>query len=113
MTQQQTQLPWWHQDGGFFGDLYMRADNSLQTFFEGGHGLEERTEQEVSGVIRLCNLRPGDTIVDCPCGYGRHSVGLAQRGLSVTGVDINNRFLGLARELAQQKGATVDLRHGD
>jgi SAM-dependent methyltransferase len=37
-------------------------------------------------------------MLDCPCGDGRVSVHLALRGATVTGVDINPRFIHGARE---------------
>nr|WP_240449460.1 class I SAM-dependent methyltransferase [Streptomyces harenosi] len=91
----------------------MEADDSLKTFFEGERLLENRTEREADGVIKLCGLKPGDALVDCPSGYGRHSVALAERGLNVTGVDINTRFLGLARERAARHGVAVNFVQGD
>jgi SAM-dependent methyltransferase len=106
-------VPWWHPEGGFFGDLYMEADNSLQTFFAGSDRLDARTGLEVSGVVRLGGLQPGDRVVDCPCGYGRHSIELARRGYDVTGIDINPRFLGLARAAARRADAVVSFVPGD
>ncbi|MFT2017263.1 SAM-dependent methyltransferase [Streptomyces sp. 796.1] len=106
-------IPWWHEEGGFFGDLYLRADDSLQTFFEGEHRLDTRTAQEVAGVLRLCALPAGARVVDCPCGYGRHSIELARRGLRVTGVDINQHFLNLARHRAEAEELPVTFLHAD
>lgn len=106
--------PWWREDGGFFGELYKEADDSFQTFFHGGDQLQDRTAAEVDGVERLCGLRPGDRVLDCPCGYGRHSIALAQRGYDVVGADINERFLSLAKAAAAGKVApqfvTADMR---
>jgi SAM-dependent methyltransferase len=105
--------PWWREDGGFFGDVYKEADDSVQTFFGGEAGVDDRTGREVEGVIRLCGLRPGDHVLDCPCGYGRHSVGLARRGMRVTGVDINSRFLTLARKSAADHKVTPSFLRAD
>ncbi|WEV29211.1 hypothetical protein OYE22_31485 [Streptomyces sp. 71268] len=84
---------WWEPEGGFFGDLYREADDSLRTFFGDEAGLDERTAAEVDGVIRLCELAEGAGVLDCPCGYGRHSVALARHGMDVVGLDINPGFL--------------------
>lgn len=105
--------PWWQEDGGFFGDLYLEADDSLHTFFEGGSTLGDRTEQEAAGVIRLCGLDRGARVLDCPCGYGRHSLALARHGMRVTGVDINRRFLGLAETAAREQRAPVRYLRAD
>ncbi|MDF5758748.1 class I SAM-dependent methyltransferase [Spongiactinospora sp. TRM90649] len=104
---------WWEPEGGFFGELYMEADDSLRTFFEGETGLGDRTEAEAEGVLSLCGLAAGSRVLDCPSGYGRHSVALAGRGLDVTGVDINPLFLADARERAKETGASVRFVEGD
>nr|WP_246260258.1 class I SAM-dependent methyltransferase [Streptomyces typhae] len=112
VTGTQQQVPWWHEDGGFFGDLYREADHSLHTFFAGDRGNDARTEAEAAGVVRLCGLSRGDRVLDCPCGYGRHSVALARHGLHVTGVDINREFLRTARSAGRQC-PSVDFQHAD
>ncbi len=89
---------WWESEGGFFGDLYRQADNSQEGHLNSPQDLLARTEKEVNGVIKLCTLNPGGAVMDCPCGYGRHSLALAQKGFQVTGVDINKTFLKHDRE---------------
>jgi 2-polyprenyl-3-methyl-5-hydroxy-6-metoxy-1,4-benzoquinol methylase len=38
----------------------------------------------------------GKKVLDVGCAYGSHSIELAQRGAQVTGIDISNKWLGLA-----------------
>jgi ubiquinone/menaquinone biosynthesis C-methylase UbiE len=97
---------WWESEGGFFGSLYKEADDSFEGHLNEDSSLSDRTEREVSGVIKLCALNSGDALIDCPSGYGRHSIALSQRGLKVTGVDINDEFLNLARNKANKKKLT-------
>jgi ubiquinone/menaquinone biosynthesis C-methylase UbiE len=87
---------WWEEDAGFFGRGYMEGDNSFEGYLEQPLTLVERTESEVTGIINLLNLQPGQRVLDCPCGYGRHSIALAQRGLQVIGADINSEELQVA-----------------
>lgn len=89
---------WWEDGGGFFGQRYMEGDDSLIGFTEVPRELEERTEREVNGVIRLTRLSPGSSVMDCPCGYGRHVIGLAKAGMRPTGVDINSEHLAAAEK---------------
>lgn len=110
---QLAEVPWWDENGGFFGDLYKEADDSSRTFFGSDSQLNERTRIETDGVERLCGLSGAARILDCPCGYGRHSIELALRGHDVVGVDVNGRFLQLAEERAARLGTTVDLRRCD
>ena len=83
----------WDDGAGFFGRGYMEGDNSFEGFLSTGMNLQARTDREVQGVIRLLALKSGDRILDCPCGYGRHSIALAQRGFEVVGSDINSEML--------------------
>jgi ubiquinone/menaquinone biosynthesis C-methylase UbiE len=97
---------WWvpEEEGGFFGPHYILGDNSkLGPYLTRRISLEERTEREVRYVLRALGLEPGQEVLDCPCGYGRHSVALAKRGVRVTGVDLNNYFLNHARRRAVEQ----------
>jgi SAM-dependent methyltransferase len=87
---------WWEDGAGFFGRRYMEVDNSLEGYRKIPQTLRERTECEVQGVMRLMDLEAGDHVLDCPCGYGRHSIGLGRHGLEVVGVDINREELQVA-----------------
>lgn len=82
-------IQWWAPEYGFFGEFYMNGDNSKEGYLEQQQNLAERTETEVEGVIRLLAIKAGGVILDCPCGYGRHSALLAQKGFEVVGSDIN------------------------
>lgn len=102
-------ISWWQEEYGFFGDFYMEGDNSLDGYLqEKKQDLNQRTETEISGVVSLLDLRPGCKILDVPCGYGRHSIGLAGKGYQVTGLDINRRHLEFAKNDALKKGVAVE-----
>jgi 2-polyprenyl-3-methyl-5-hydroxy-6-metoxy-1,4-benzoquinol methylase len=47
-------------------------------------------------------------IIDIGCGTGRHSIELAKRGYSVTGVDLSGSMLERAREKAGQNDVQID-----
>lgn len=83
----------WEEGAGFFGKPYMEGDDSFEGYLSTPMSLEERTGRELSGIIELLGLAPGQWILDCPCGYGRHSIGLARRGFNVVGSDINGEML--------------------
>jgi SAM-dependent methyltransferase len=58
-------------------------------------------------------LPAGARILDLCCGPGRHSVELAQRGYEVVGLDINESYISLARQLAEQEGVQATFLTGD
>lgn len=92
----------WEDGAGFFGRNYMEGDNSIEGYLKRQMRLEERTTYEVAGVIKLLDLKPGQRILDCPTGYGRHSIALAKLGYQVVGSDINSEML--AASLASAQG---------
>jgi SAM-dependent methyltransferase len=68
---------------------------------------------EVEHLIGLLGLRPGQHVCDLCCGIGRHSVELARRGLTVTGVDRTGSYLDTARRRAAEKGLTIEFVQAD
>lgn len=59
---------------------------------------EEKEGAADAGVITRClNLKPGEEILDIPCGDGRVGIHLARNGMHLVGIDINPRFIALAR----------------
>jgi SAM-dependent methyltransferase len=67
------------------------------------------SDTETDQVIDFLGLRPGESVLDAPCGHGRISSRLSARGLTVTGVDASELFLDLAR----RQSTEVDYRLGD
>ena len=66
---------WWQK---FFDENYVKVYREL----------EKRTSREVDSILRMMNLRSRARILDLCCGYGRHSIELAQKGFAVTGYDL-------------------------
>lgn len=71
------------------------------------------TISEVDFLIDEMSLQPGASILDVGCGTGRHSVELAKRGCSVTGIDLSVEMLKGAAEAAARAGVVVDLIQAD
>ena len=53
-------------------------------------------------VVRLVGLEPGADLLDCPCGYGRHSIEFARLGLHVVGADRSEVLLAEAKRRADE-----------
>jgi 2-polyprenyl-3-methyl-5-hydroxy-6-metoxy-1,4-benzoquinol methylase len=52
-------------------------------------------------------------IIDIGCGTGRHSIELAKRGYSVTGIDLSGSQIVRAKEKAAEAGVTIDFQKHD
>jgi SAM-dependent methyltransferase len=85
---------WWRNlySERFYFDIYQAEDLEL-------------AKTEVDDLVRALDLNPPTTILDCPCGYGRHSIELALRGFDVTGVDLSELQIEEARRIACERGA--------
>jgi len=68
----------------------------------------ERTRLEVDFLERALGLRRGSSVLDVPCGHGRHAIELAARGARVTGVDISPEQIETARKDAAAAGVEVE-----
>ena len=57
----------------------------------------EHTESEADAIARWLSAPLGADLLDVPCGGGRLSLALAERGYRLTGVDVSREFLEHAR----------------
>lgn len=84
----------------FFGQDYLNIYGHTFT--------AERTEKEAAFVAEKLELEAGARVLDLCCGPGRHSVQLATRGYKVTGLDLSEPYLDLARRAAAEAGVALD-----
>lgn len=48
---------------------------------------EALTQLELEFILQVTGVEPGDAVLDLMCGYGRHTVGLANKGIQLTAID--------------------------
>ncbi|MFS8100839.1 methyltransferase domain-containing protein [Lentzea alba] len=87
----------WYTD--FFTDL-------ANSFWRGAVQ-PAQTTAEIDFVTSF--IPAGARVLDAPCGSGRHTIELARRGYSVTGIDISSEAIAHARALEP----SLDWRLGD
>jgi ubiquinone/menaquinone biosynthesis C-methylase UbiE len=73
----------------------------------------QQTEVQVDFIAAQLELPERARVLDLCCGWGRHSVRLAQRGYRVTGLDLSAYHLRLAKEAARAAGVQVEWLRGD
>ena len=70
-------------------------DSQASTYEE--NPFTKNTVAEVDFLLSLYPLKPGASILDVGCGTGRHSIELAKRGYNVTGLDLSEKMLEVAK----------------
>jgi SAM-dependent methyltransferase len=71
------------------------------------------TLAEADFLEKALAVPPGASLLDMPCGSGRHSIEMVRRGYRMTGVDLSAEFLSQARARVGEAQVQVDLRPGD
>src|SRR5688500_8523819 len=73
---------WWRR---YFGEDFFQLHIDLFP--------EELSRREVAAMIDYTGLPAGSTILDVPCGWGRHAQLLQQAGFIVYGADLSPALL--------------------
>jgi 2-polyprenyl-3-methyl-5-hydroxy-6-metoxy-1,4-benzoquinol methylase len=68
---------------------------------------------EVDFIEKEIDFNRSAGILDIGCGTGRHSIELARRGYTVTGIDLSESMLAKARLKARQAGVEVEFIQAD
>jgi 2-polyprenyl-3-methyl-5-hydroxy-6-metoxy-1,4-benzoquinol methylase len=93
----------------------IRLENINNSFFDGyykeiwRHIFPEKTTlAEVDFMISDGKLLPGNSVLDIMCGYGRHTLELARRGISVTAVDNLPDYINEIKEKAIAEKLSIE-----
>src|SRR5258706_1504565 len=95
-------------------------DNWYENFFSGINcelwekvATPEWTEDEVNFLTDVLKVKPGDQLLDIPCGVGRHSVAFAKRGFLLTSVDISNEYIAKLGARVKKEKLPIQIIHGN
>jgi len=94
----------------------LSIENVSSNFFQGYYKdiwrqiFPEKTSQaEVDYIIEEGRLTPGSSVLDMMCGYGRHSLELARRGMHVTSVDNLPDYTDEIKKTAEKENLSVEI----
>ncbi len=93
-------MNWWEK---FFDEYYPEVYANREAL----------TSKEVEGVLKILKLKTGKKLLDLCCGYGRHSLVLAQKGFKVTSYDLSSYLLEKAKKQADSLRLKVKFVQGD
>lgn len=95
---------WWRDPRHHFGELTIDSPLLLQ---------RDDIQPAVEFIATDLTLPTDARILDLCCGPGRYAVELAQRGYDLVGLDINEQYITLARQLAEREGVQATFLTGD
>ncbi|MBL7738537.1 MAG: methyltransferase domain-containing protein [Chitinophagaceae bacterium] len=73
----------------------------------------ELTVKEVDFMLSYFSLGPGSKVLDLMCGYGRHAIALAQKGIAVTAVDNLDEYIREIKEVVIKESLPVEVVQQD
>ncbi|MCB0724379.1 MAG: class I SAM-dependent methyltransferase [Ignavibacteriae bacterium] len=79
--------------------------------FQDAYLAPERAIEETNFIDEFAKERGYKKVLDIPCGTGRISIPVAQRGYEVTGIDFNPNAVRIARE--RSSGMNIEFVEGD
>ncbi len=98
-----------HMDEAGLDEVF---DSDYEYFMRHAHTTEfNRAEAELA--MRVTGLRPGMSVLDAACGYGRIGLELADRGLRVHGVDRSATLVTSACAEVARRGCAATFEVGD
>ena len=100
-----------HDNALFDLEEVFEADDYL--YFYSEMLTDERTDAEVAALVKFLELDQPLDILDLACGFGRHANRLAAQGHRLTGIDLMEGFINLARKDAAERGLQVNFQQGD
>ena len=81
--------------------FYDNIATKYHWFFSSWDNIMDKQMKELVPILKNHNVH---RILDCACGTGLQSIGLAKEGFSVIGSDLSEKMLEIARENAKKNG---------
>lgn len=72
------------------------------------HRNEADAERHIDLILRNVSLSKNSKILDMACGAGRHAVILARKGFDVTGVDLSEKLISIAKKISIKENLNIN-----
>ena len=100
MNSKENKQSWYSEEAGFFGEYYFDIVNI--------NPVNENTPHQCDFIEKVLGLSNDAKILDLCCGHGRITNELASRGYKMTGQDINQYFLNIAKKNADELDLNIN-----
>lgn len=77
------------------------------------HRNNEDTKNLIDLILSEIVLSKNSNVLDAACGAGRHSIRLAEKGFNVTGFDLSETLLEIAKSKANDKNLNINFQLAD
>jgi len=96
-------------------DLFLKQGELFLKLHERGLEQSETEAKAIAALLKRHGMPEGGSILDAPCGIGRHSIHLARLGHRVSGIDLSPVYIERANHFRQKLkiGDGLELRVGD
>jgi ubiquinone/menaquinone biosynthesis C-methylase UbiE len=90
----------------------LAMEGPIAAWYTKNTGRDRRRFVKVAEAVAT-RVAPGGRVLEVAPGPGFCAIALAKAGYSVTGLDISESFVRIARDAAHAAGVSVDFRHGN
>ena len=97
-----------------------KAENINNSYFDGYYKEiwrsiipNEFTVKETDFLVQYFNLKQGSKVLDIMCGYGRHAIGLARKGIQVTAVDNLDDYINEIKQIEEKENLPITAVRND
>ena len=100
---------------GWTEDLFLKQGDLFLKLHERGLEHSEEEAKAIAGLLKKHGLTEGGSILDAPCGIGRHAIHLARMGYRVSGIDLSPLYIERANHFREKMNLQdhLELKVGD
>lgn len=89
---------------GWTEDLFLKHGDLFLKLHERGLEHSEEEAKAVVALLKKHGLPDGGSVLDAPCGIGRHAIHLARMGYRVSGMDLSPMYIERANHFREKLG---------